>query len=251
VYNLEVDSTIRADANFKIGKNYNQLNPRFIVPPNNVDSMIAWNKGWWSTPQPTTAPLWNIKKVVTFDAQLNPILNWPPPFNLAYTNDTLMRGGTDGLPLGDLNWFPAKKTIYLANRAKFIAALQDSVTKATFVYVPGDSASFWISNYTFTGVDKNPGVIKQFSLSDNYPNPFNPSTTIEFGLPEQSNVTLTIFNILGQKVFEVKTNNYAAGDHSYIFNASQLSSGFYIYSINATGASGKNFVQSKKMLLLK
>jgi hypothetical protein len=150
-----------------------------------------------------------------------------------------------------LNWFPAKKTIYLANRAKYIAALQDSVAKATFVYVPGDSASFWISNYTFTGVDKNPGVIKQFSLSNNYPNPFNPSTTINFVLPEQSNVTLTVINILGQTVFEQRKNNTAAGDYSYNFDASKLSSGVYIYSLKATGVSGKNFAQFKKMMLLK
>ena len=211
--------------------------------------MIAWNKGWWSTPQPATAPLWNVQRVVTFDASLAPVLHWPPQFNLAYTNDTLMRAGTDGLPLGDLNWFPSKKTIYLANRATYIAALQDSVTKAKYVYVPGDSASFWIS--TFTGVaSKGSGIAKQFTLSDNYPNPFNPSTTIEFGLPEQSNVTLTVFNILGQKVLEQRTN-YIAGNYSYTFDASKLSSGVYIYSMNATGVSGKNFVQFKKMTLLK
>ena len=250
VYNLEVDSTIRADNNFKIGKNYNQLNPRFISPPNNIDSLIAWNKGWWSTPQPTTAPLWNIQRVITFDASLVPVLHWPPQFNLTYTNDTLIHAGTDGLPLGDLNWFPAKKTIYLANRATYIAALQDSVTKAKYVYVPGDSASFWIANFSYTGVASN-STVKQFSLSDNYPNPFNPSTTIKFELPEQSKVTLRVFNVLGQVVFETKDEIIAAGDHSTIFNASKLSSGFYIYSMNATGVSGKNFVQSKKMMLLK
>ncbi|MGA3287000.1 MAG: T9SS type A sorting domain-containing protein [Bacteroidota bacterium] len=250
VFNLEVDSTIRADNNFKIGKNYNQLNPRFISPPNNVDSMIAWNKGWWSTPQPTTAPLWNIQRVITFNASLDPVLHWPPQFNLTYTNDTLMKAGTDGLPLGDLNWFPAKKTIYLANRATYIAALQDSVAHATYVYVPGDSASFWVTNFT-TGVDsKGSGIVKQFSLGNSYPNPFNPSTTIEFGLPEQSKVTLSVFNILGQKVLELRTD-YAAGNQSYNFDASKLSSGVYIYSMNATGVSGKNFVQSKKMILLK
>ena len=250
VFNLEVDSTIRADNNFKIGKNYNQLNPRFISPPNNVDSMIAWNKGWWSSPQPTTAPLWNVQRVITFDASLNPVLHWPPQFNLTYTNDTLMKAGTDGLPLGDLNWFPAKKTIYLANRATYIAALQDSVVHAKYVYVPGDSASFWVTNFAATGVESM-GSVKQFTLSDNYPNPFNPSTTIEFGLPEQSKVTLSVFNILGQVVFEVKDEIIAAGVHSSIFNASQLSSGVYIYTIKATGVSGKNFVQSKKMVLLK
>jgi hypothetical protein len=109
---------------------------------------------------------------------------------------------------------------------------------------------FWIANFSYTGVASN-STVKQFSLSDNYPNPFNPSTTIKFELPEQSKVTLRVFNVLGQVVFETKDEIIAAGDHSTIFNASKLSSGFYIYSMNATGVSGKNFVQSKKMMLLK
>jgi hypothetical protein len=84
-----------------------------------------------------------------------------------------------------------------------------------------------------------------------HPNPFNPSTTIKFGLPEQSKVTLSVYNILGQKVFEATEKNLAAGEHSYNFNASQLSSGIYIYNIHAVGINGKDFVASKKMTLLK
>jgi len=250
VFNQNVDSTILADNNFKIGKNFGQIDPRFTSPPNNVDSMIAWNKGWWSTPQPTTAPLWNVQRVITFDASDLPVLHWPPQFNLSYSNDTLLTAGTDGLPLGDLNWFPTQKATYLANRATYIAALQDSVANASYVYVPGNIESFWIPPGPTSVNSINSTIPKQYSLSDNYPNPFNPSTTIEFGLPEKANVTLSVFNVLGQKVLEVGTD-YAAGNHSYIFDASKLSSGVYIYSIKATAASGKNFIQSKKMMLLK
>jgi hypothetical protein len=215
--------------------------------------MLAWVKGFRGPSQPTNAPDWAVKQPITYDNNGNPILSWPPPFNLAYTNDTLLAAGTDKLPLGDLNWFPTKKAIYLANRDKFIAALRDSMSNAKYLYVPGDSASALITskNVIFTGVESNSTIIpKQYSLSDNYPNPFNPSTTIEFGLPEQSNVSLTVLNILGQKVLELRTN-YAAGKHSYNFDASTLSSGVYIYSVKATGVSGKNFVQSKKMMLVK
>jgi hypothetical protein len=229
LWNPDVDSTIRADNNFKIGKNYWQFDPKFITPPNNTDSMLAWVKGFRGKTQPTNAPNWT------------------------YTNDTLLRAGTDKLPLGDLNWFPAKKTIYLANRTQYIAALRDSMLNAKYLYVPGDSASALITskNVIVTGVESNSqNTPKQYYLSDNYPNPFNPSTIIEFGLAEQSNVTLTIFNILGQKVFEL-SKNYFSGSHSYNFDASQLSNGVYIYRVKATGVSGKNFVHSKKMMLLK
>jgi hypothetical protein len=251
LWNTNVDSTIMADDNFKIGKCYGQLDPRFTSPPNNVDSMIAWDQGWWATPQPTTAPLWNVQRVITFDVSDLPVLHWPPQFNLSYSNDTLKTAGTDGLPLGDLNWFPTQKATYLANRAAYIAALQDSVANAKNLYVPGNSESFWIYPLPTGVAPTNSTIPGQYSLSNNYPNPFNPSTTIEFGLPEQSKVTLSVFNILGQKVFEMSDGSLAAGVHSTLFDASQLSSGMYFYGIHATGKSGRNFVEFKKMLLLK
>ncbi|MBI1932843.1 MAG: T9SS type A sorting domain-containing protein, partial [Ignavibacteriales bacterium] len=103
-----------------------------------------------------------------------------------------------------------------------------------------------------TGVKSDISVIPvNYSLDNNYPNPFNPSTTIRFGLPEQSKVTLSVFNILGQKVFELNEQNLSAGSHSFNFDASSLSSGIYIYNINAIGVDGKNFVSTKKMTLLK
>lgn len=250
LWNRDVDSTLREDNNFKIGKNYWQFDPKFTAAPNNVDSMLAWVKGFRGKTQPTNAPNWRITPPITYNNG-NPVLTWPPPFNLTYTNDTLLKAGTDGLPLGDLNWFPDKKAIYMANRTKYIAALRDSMLNAKYLYVPGDSASALITSKNITGIESNSSNIpKQYYLSDNYPNPFNPSTTIEFGLPEQSNVTLTICNILGQKVFE-SSRNYFSGSYSYTFDASKLSSGVYIYSLKATGVSGKDFVQSKKMILLK
>jgi len=251
LWNRSVDSTIRADINFKIGKSYWQFDPKFTTPPNNTDSMLAWVAGFRGPAQPTNAPNWRITPPITYSAG-NPVLSWPPPFNLTYTNDTLMAAGTDKLPLGDLNWFPAKKAIYLANRTQYIAALRDSMLNAKYLYVPGDSASALITSGNVTGVESNSAnTPEQYYLSNNYPNPFNPSTTIEFGLPEQSHVTLSVFNILGQTVFEMRDRSLAAGVHSTTFDASQLGSGVYIYSIHATGTSGRTFVEFKKMTLLR
>ncbi len=91
----------------------------------------------------------------------------------------------------------------------------------------------------------------EFSLKQNYPNPFNPSTTIRFGLPEKADVTITVYNLLGQRLIELARNNFGAGWHTVNFDASQLTSGIYIYTINAVGNNGKKFVDSKKMILLK
>ena len=93
-------------------------------------------------------------------------------------------------------------------------------------------------------------VPKQFSLYQNYPNPFNPSTNIKFDLPEASKVRIDVYNILGEKIAELLNKTIETGFHQVEFNGSNLSSGTYIYRIEAF-SSGQNFVQTKKMLLLK
>jgi len=86
----------------------------------------------------------------------------------------------------------------------------------------------------------------EFVLKQNYPNPFNPSTKIGFTLPTESNVKISIYNLIGQKVAEVVNSKFNAGKHSVDFNASNLSSGIYFYKIEAG-----SFTSVKKMQLLK
>lgn len=95
------------------------------------------------------------------------------------------------------------------------------------------------------------GVIKQFTLSQNWPNPFNPLTHISFNLPEAAKVKLIVFNNLGQKVATLASGNYPAGVFKVSWNAAQFSSGIYYYKLNAVTHSGRRFSQSKKLLLLK
>ncbi len=85
-----------------------------------------------------------------------------------------------------------------------------------------------------------------FTLDQNYPNPFNPSTKISFGLPERSNVVLKVFNALGQQVAELVNGSLEAGTHAYNFEASNLTSGIYIYSLQTDAG-----VIAKKMTLMK
>ena len=86
----------------------------------------------------------------------------------------------------------------------------------------------------------------KFELYQNYPNPFNPSTTISFAVPKSGNVTLKIYNTLGEEVATLADGYMEAGIHTMNFNADQLSSGLYIYRLNS-----KEATFTKKMLFLK
>lgn len=91
------------------------------------------------------------------------------------------------------------------------------------------------------------GLPVEFELEQNFPNPFNPTTNIRFALPSASNVALEVYNVLGQRVATLISNEkMSAGRHSVKFDASQLGSGMYIYRIQA----GNN-ISTKKMMLIK
>lgn len=92
---------------------------------------------------------------------------------------------------------------------------------------------------------------KAFSLSQNYPNPFNPATVISFSLPVESEVTLSIYNSVGALVGVAAQGIYQAGVQDVAFNASDLPSGIYYYTITAKGVNGSDYKQTAKMLLLK
>ena len=90
-----------------------------------------------------------------------------------------------------------------------------------------------------------------FELSQNYPNPFNPSTKINVSLPINSNVSLDVYNIVGEKVMTVVNGNLEAGNYDYTIDGSKLSSGIYVYRLVVAGENGANFTATKKMTLLK
>jgi hypothetical protein len=121
-----------------------------------------------------------------------------------------------------------------------------------------DTDSAWIGASSFSPLvqfigDKIISVEKmddsiptRHSLSQNYPNPFNPSTTINFAINKAGLTSLKIYNILGQEVATLVDRDLAAGSYSVDFDASELSSGMYIYTIK-----NGDFEISKKMMLLK
>lgn len=98
----------------------------------------------------------------------------------------------------------------------------------------------------------------EYLLMQNYPNPFNPATTIEYQLPVQSNVTLIVYDVLGQEVAELYSGIQDAGYNSFLWNAASrngasVPSGLYFYRLKAIGVSDPShpFVQIKSMILIR
>jgi len=104
-----------------------------------------------------------------------------------------------------------------------------------------------ISGDGSTAIDEsnNFNMPLKFALNQNYPNPFNPSTTIEFSLPNSALVTLKVYDLLGREVATLIAEKLNAGSYKYDFNAENLSSGVYLYKIEAG-----NYVDIRKMILL-
>jgi hypothetical protein len=112
-----------------------------------------------------------------------------------------------------------------------------------------------------TGVGTGINLPGDYKLEQNYPNPFNPSTKIIYHLPEVSFVTLKIYNLLGKEISTPVNRKQSGGSYEVGFsaeggsasggNAGNLSSGIYFYKLAAVNSSGKEFVQTKKMILIK
>lgn len=126
------------------------------------------------------------------------------------------------------------------------------------VLASGDSTNFWmafthgdnreqvdrrldsaVTRYnevvTSTPDDPEPPQADRINLRPNYPNPFNPSTTIQFRLPRSASIDLSVYNVLGQKVETLINHRLQAGEHRVTFNGSGLASGVYFYRLRAEG----------------
>ena len=156
--------------------------------------------------------------------------DFPIPVDLSYSDANLMTGGTDGLPVGDLNWFPSAKADFNANMDAYHAALIDALN----------------NHHTVLAVRELGGVVTQFKLTQNYPNPFNPTTMINFSVPKAGNVTLKVYDIQGKEVATLVSGYKTAQSYQVEFDGSSLASGVYFYTLHTD-----NFTQTKKMVLMK
>ncbi len=108
----------------------------------------------------------------------------------------------------------------------------------------GPSGSWWAHVVSVEKIDVE--IPANFELSQNYPNPFNPTTTINFAIANESNVKIKVYDAVGQQVAVLVNNFVPAGNYQLSWDASSFTSGIYFYSMQAD-----NFVQTKKMILLK
>lgn len=119
--------------------------------------------------------------------------NWPLPESLVYSNPNMLTGGHDGLPVGDLNWFPEKRALY-------------------------------------TGVD-NVVIQKDIFISKVFPNPTTGLATIEFELKKSTDVEIVLYSINGHKIQTVTNKTLSKGIHKIELNLTERSSGLYFYTL--------------------
>lgn len=156
--------------------------------------------------------------------------DWPIPVDLSYSDADLQTAGLSGFPIGDLNWFPAKKAEWLAQRTAEYDNMNNALNAGRVV----------------TAVHGQGSLPVEFQLQQNYPNPFNPSTMISISVPKAGYVTLKVYNVLGQNVATLLDDYKAPQTYNLKFDGSGLASGVYFYRLFAPGV---NLV--KKMLLAK
>ena len=123
----------------------------------------------------------------------------------------------------------------------------ESFIDLSYTFVSKDNATIGTGSRSY---ELKP-IPAEFALKDNYPNPFNPRTTIQYDLPISGNVSVIIYNVAGQEVAKLVNSVQEAGYHSVVWNGTNVSgakaaAGIYFYQIQAGG-----FVRTKKMLLLK
>jgi hypothetical protein len=155
--------------------------------------------------------------------------DWPIPIDLSYTDADLLTAGLGGFPVGDLGWFPTQYASWKAQEVAELIHLDNVLTGKVVV-----------------SVNNAPQVPQAFQLQQNYPNPFNPSTVISYSIAKAGNVTLKVYNMLGQEVATLVNGYQAASSYDVNFNASSLSSGVYLYELRT----GSNAI-IKKMVLMK
>ena len=156
-----------------------------------TDIRAGSTHGWdWDADQATDPDFWRL------------FIQYPTAENFrSYSGLT----GTDGLPLGDLTFYP-----------------------------------------DIVSVDDPQSLPVTYKLEQNFPNPFNPSTTINFAVPESGHFTLKVYNLLGQEVATLINGEITSGTHQVTFDANNLASGLYVYKL-----SGNSVNLTKKMMLLK
>ena len=202
--------------------------PGFTNAPD-VQGAIDYSIAWYTTNCGTDPPDDGCD-FRTGAAEWDPLVSvpaspWPLPEDFTYpTTAASYTAGTGGYPLGDLNWFPDQKTAWEAE---------------------GGGSGMVVSTEDAADLPKD------FVLHGNFPNPFNPTTTLLFDLNAPAEVSVKVYDILGRNVLTIPARAMQAGaQQSFQLDASELASGIYMYQFEAKTATDE-ITQMGKMILLK
>ncbi len=217
--------------------NLDSLDPGFINPPINLDSLKIFLNLKWDTNHDTLWA-WNTGQYLNGNGGQV----WPLKEDLSYTNNTLKTAAMGGFPLGDLYhwWNPA---IIPGSEDHYTTWKAQEVVEHTRIYT-------WHE----TGIDPGTDDVREvkgpapsvYKLSQNYPNPFNPTTKIEYSIPKSGYVSLKVYNLLGQVVVTLFSGNQKAGNYITTFDGANLASGVYMYRLQSGNVS-----ITKKFILMK
>ncbi len=201
-------------------KDKNVMVATWNMPRSLTDSLVDIYASW----RPASGGEWSAPVNLTDSPGMNENTNHGAPYiksngNNSYTAFVFMN-------------YPAGYTGYFPNGAGLD-------TQPAVCYVGG-----W--TFTATGVEDEVSAPTGFALSQNFPNPFNPTTSIKFNVGERANVSLKVFDMLGREVATLVNEVKESGSYDVNFDAASLASGTYVYKLTAG-----NFVETKKMVLLK
>lgn len=202
------------------------LNPGFILPPLNLDSLKQFLYYKWYNNADVE---WSWKPENSYRDQL-----WPLEEDMSYTNASLKTAAMGGFPSGDLyRWWPNEYQQWLTQA--------DAERNRIFTWL--ETGSDPASNVEEIFGTEIPSAYK---LGQNYPNPFNPETKIEYSLPKAGFISLKVFDLLGEEVALIFEGMQREGNYIATFNAAKLSSGVYLYQLQAG-----DITLTKKFIYLK
>ncbi|MDR3667817.1 MAG: T9SS type A sorting domain-containing protein [Ignavibacteriaceae bacterium] len=180
-------------------------------------------------------------------------LNWNTQTGQNLNNFVIERATYDGF-VNNLNWTPVQSV--KANLSGTVPSHYSFTDKN----IDAGKYQYRLKMIDYDGSFKYSKIIEavitlpaSFELSQNFPNPFNPTTKINYNLPNDSKVTLEVYNIIGERIAQLVNEQQSAGYYSVNFgkSSSNITSGIYIYKFTAQDNTGKSFSSVKKMMLLK
>ncbi|MGA3286710.1 MAG: T9SS type A sorting domain-containing protein [Bacteroidota bacterium] len=210
--------------------------------------------------QRTTSIVWVVMllAVATTAHATTHVIQFGGSFGLTYSPNSLNVFVGDTVKWeGDFSMHPLSSTSVPAGAQSFHQASGSVFTypvavagmylyQCDFHFSAGMTGSFTASAATGIENDRISFRPDAFGLKQNYPNPFNPTTTVSFDIPFQTYVSIKVYNLVGQEVATIVSENMAAGSYSKIWNAASMPSGVYFYRLQ-TGS----FTDTRKLVLLK